>query len=270
MIAANLRALALSQVFTALRVAPGMAEPVPDRPSDSSTEIATYIRSHPDVLLFTDAGTEAVLRAAVPSSETYSAETYRAAAHLVNIYAEATRRIANHTGWGPRFLLGLQGFLWTRMLDLREANDAAAAAKILQLDAADVDDTLLAYVSLPAFPTNLFFPAPDFVRAAPGATVTIYPDDPGAGDVHIPRRNAYGMNDLNYDGTINFERDPAAVATAVSVPAGYRGILDPTLNSDGSISVRVLAPYTGTAAFDYTTKTSKGLQGTARVFVIVR
>jgi hypothetical protein len=269
-IAANLRALALSQVFAALRGTPGASEPIPDRPSDSSAEIAAYIRSHPDLRLFTDAGTEEMLRAAAPASGTYATDTYRAAAHLVNIYAEATRRIGNHTGWGPRFMLGLQGFLWMHMLDLREANDAAAAARIMKLDTTDVDDALLGFVSMPAFPTKLFFPSPDFIRAAPGSTVKIYPDDPGASDSSIPRRSAYGTNDLYYDGKIDFGRDPAAVATAVNVPPDYWGLVTPTLNSDGSITINVTANTPRTVAFDYTTRTSKGLQETARIYVIVR
>jgi hypothetical protein len=209
-------------------------------------EIAAFIKANPTLQLYTEGGAEQLFRAT--GSRAIDDATYRALAHLVSIYAQATSVIGNDPEQAGRYMLGIEGYLdeWVRKVRANQGT-ALYSAQVQTLTAADVA-TGVAGFALPAFANEgTFFAGPDFDFLARGASGSRNPT------------------------TLDFDPDYyVARIINVSVPAAFSGKITASAQGNTGLIYSALAGFTGTAYFDYLVDDGSGHQRTARFFIIVR
>jgi len=263
----NIRLLALAAAVDLWRQGPGLAPLVPAKLLAPLQPVGDYIKATPSANFYTDAGTEALLRA-VPRSvagEAYRDDVVKAAAHLITAYSLAIGGKVGTSAEIGRYMLGIQGYLLPALLDLRRANSATAAAAAMTVTADTVFAATTTFLNTPPLSTGLVFPGPDFVRLAPGARVTVARGDPtadgtppivGNDAVFVPN-NVIGAADK-------------MVVESVAVPASSANAVAVVLNTDQSLVIDAKPGFTGVAYFDYVVRYAATEAATGRVFVIVR
>lgn len=144
------------------RQGPGLAPLIPMKLIAPLQPVGDYIKATPTANFYTDVGTEALLHA-VPRSiagDAYRDDVVKAAAHLITAYSLAIGgRVASSAEIG-RYRLGIQGYLLPALLDLRQANSAAAAAAAMAVTPDTVFAATTTFLNTPPLSTGLVFPAP--------------------------------------------------------------------------------------------------------------
>jgi hypothetical protein len=235
-------------------------------------EIAAFIKANPTVQLYTEGGAEQLLRAT--GSRAIDDATYRALAHLVSIYAQATSVIGNDPEQAGRYMLGIEGYLdeWIRKVRANQGT-ALYSAQVQTLTAADVA-TGVAGFALPAFANEgTFFAGPDFDFLAPGASGSRPNFNQNRlAPASAPATYGWAENDFTFNPTtLDFDPDYyVARIINVSVPAAFSGKITASAQGNTGLIYSALAGFTGTAYFDYLVDDGSGHQRTARFFIIVR
>jgi hypothetical protein len=233
--------------------------------------IAAFVRANPAVRLYTEAGAEQLLRAT--GVRTIDDVTFRAMAHLVAIYSQATTAISADPSQATRYMLGIPGFLDEQIRRLRaNQGDGTYAARVQALTAADVTAGVASF-ALPAFTAGgTLFAGPDFDFLAAGATGSRPNFDQGRLGAGAVSTYGWAENDFTFNpATLNFDNDfYVARIVSVSVPAQFAGKISASAQGDTGLSYAALPGFTGTAYFDYVVRDDLGHQTPARFFLIVR
>lgn len=267
-LAANVRAVMLSQAIYVAQRGIGALDYTPFVFQNRESEIATFIRSDATVQLFTEPGARELLKAY--GDRTISETTYAAMAHLIVIYADAATAIQSDPGQGTRYLLGLQSFFFDKMESLR--TDSGSATAVQALSASDIATALAAFADYPSFiQTGTLFAGPDFAFLAPGASGSRRRWDQsrdGSGQI---RTTGYAENDFTLNpSTLAFESVYTRGALiSVTVPAANAAKISAGMQNS-TITYHALPGFTGTTYFDYVISDDLGQQAAARFYVIVR
>lgn len=267
-LAANFRALLLSQAVYVVQRGEGALDYTPFFFQNQDAEVGAFVRANPSVRLFTEAGAAQLLHAY--GFRTIDSATYAAMAHLIAAYAEAAVAIQSDPTQSTRFLLGLQSFFFYRMERLRIDPTTAGAVQALTPQA--LAQELSAFADYPAFSSSgTLFAGPDFDFLAPGATGSRRRWNQER-DGHGQRRTTgYAENDFTLNRTtLSFE--------SVYTRGGLVSVTVPTANANqirassngATIEYQALPGFTGTTYFEYVTADELGQQAIGRFYIFVR
>jgi hypothetical protein len=227
--------------------------------------ITAYLANNPNARFF-DGGTEALLRSLRPASTpgpVMRDDVSAAFAHLVDQYALAAGIVLDDPSTRARYMLGLRGWLVPRLLELRTANSAEAAARALAIRVPTITaETAVFADARPNFPdSGAFLPAADFIQLTPGSSMRVVAL---TNDSRVPSL-------LTNDLIIGFvETRPPAQILQVSVPAANAGAVSAVLNADQTTDISVTPGFSGITWFDYRARGGNGQEANGRVFVLVR
>ena len=267
-IAANFRAILLSQAVYVAGRGIGALDYTPFTLQNRETQISAFIQANPSARLLTQAGAERLLR--TYGDRSIDDAVYAAMAHLVTIYADAALAIHTDPSQGTRYMLGLQSVFFFRMERLRI--DPGSAATVSALTPEDVSSAVSAFADYPGFvQSGTLFAGPDFDFLAPGASGSRRRWDQSRDGSGQRRTTGYAENDFTFNtGSLVFESVyTRGGLVSVSVPVANAGQISAGMQGS-TITYQALPGFTGTTYFNYVISDERGQQATARFYVIVR
>ncbi|MDZ7282983.1 hypothetical protein N4G62_13200 [Sphingomonas sanguinis] len=267
-LAANFRALMLSQAVYVVQRGFGALDYTPFTFQNREGDIGAFIRANPSVGLLTEAGAQQLLRAY--GDRSIDNVTYAAMAHLVADYAQAAIAIQSDASQSTRYMLGLQSFFFYRMEQLR--TNSATASAVQALTPQVLAQEVAAFADYPGFTASgTMFAGPDFDFLAPGASGSRRrwnQERDGSGQ---RRTTGYAENDFTFNPTtLAFDSIyTRGGLVSVTVPAQNANQISASMQNS-TILYQAAPGFTGTTYFDYVISDENGQQATARFYVIVR
>ena len=195
-----------------------------------------------------------------------------AAAHLLNTFAQAAGADVINEGTALQYNAAAYGLVLPELKRLFLANSDAAAVAVTAIASPQIRSETIRFQEAPAFnATGLLFPALDYYRIAPGATLTLLvnfvPTARFAEPDYVPNFNDnFVARDSSSTG-YRFFTGPTL--RSVSVPAINAGEIDVTRQPDGTVRIVPASAFRGVSYFDYVVE-ANGESRTGRSFVIVR